>query len=135
MTTPPPAAAAAPAVTPPVRRLGVSRRISLGFAVVLILHIGIAVLNHFGLTRAGADFATYQANTQAAERVVLINRNVFKLQRNVMLFTHTGSSGTARRVRQLYEELAVQLVEGRAAAPAGTPDETYAVLGACWTTS
>ena len=125
MTTPPPA----PAAPPPRRRLGVSRRISLGFAVVLILHIAIALLNHFGLTRAGADFATYQANTRAAERVVLINRSVFKLQRNVMLFTHTGSSGTARRVQQLYDELSVQLREGQAETSATNgPDDTYAQL-------
>jgi len=123
LTPPPP-----PAAPLPPRRPGVSRRIAVGFAVVLLLHIAIAALNHFGLTRAGADFATYQANTQAAQRVVAIDRNVFQLQRNVMLFTHTGSSGTARRVQQLYDELSEQLNEGRSAAEKTAPDETYGVL-------
>jgi len=111
-----------------MHRFGVSRRISVGFGVVLLLHMAIAALNHFGLSRAGADFAAYQANTQAAQRVVAIDRNVFQLQRNVMLFTHTGSSGTARRVQQLYDELSVQLREALAAASEETPRETYGVL-------
>lgn len=112
----------------PRPRFGVSRRISLGFGVVLLLHIMIAALNHFGLTRAGADFRAYQANTQAAQRVVAIDRNVFHLQRNVILFTHTGGSGTARRVQQLYNELSVQLYEGQAATHGDGPVETYGVL-------
>ena len=97
---------------------------------MLILHIAIALLNHFGLTRAGADFATYQANTRAAERVVGINRNVFKLQRNVMLFTHTGSSGAARRVQQLVRRAfgATGRGTGHDHRETGGPGETYARL-------
>jgi len=117
-----------PPAAPPSRRYGVSRRISLGFGVVLLLHIAIVVLNHFGLQRSAVDFAAYEANTRAAQRVVAIDRNVFQLQRNVMLFTHTGSSGTARRVQQLYDELSAQLVEGRAAATEAGTQETYDAL-------
>ena len=114
--------------TPAHRRFGVSRQISLGFGVVLLLHITIAALNHFGLTRAGADFKAYQANTQAAQQVVAIDRNVFHLQRNVILFTHTGSSGTARRVQQLYNTLSIQLYDGQILTDGDQPVETYGVL-------
>ncbi len=126
--TPRPLPSPPPNAPAPRPRFGVSRRISLGFGLVLLLHIAIAALNHFGLTQASADFAAYQANTLAAQRVVAISRNAFQLQRNVMLFAHTGSSGTARRVQQLHDKLSEQLSDGKTATPQAGPRDTYDAL-------
>ena len=77
--------------------------ISLGFGIVLLLHGGIAVLNHVGLDRAERDFQRYDEMKHRAAAVVDLDRELQALQHHVLMYTQTGHPGPARRVRQVYE--------------------------------
>ncbi|GAB5442703.1 MAG: hypothetical protein Fues2KO_30520 [Fuerstiella sp.] len=73
--------------------LSVSAKIRLGFTIVLVLHISIAVLGHYGLTKAQRDLATYDLLQDEVQTFSEIDRVVGMLQRNVLLFAFTGYEG------------------------------------------
>ena len=92
---------------PRTRSLGTL--ISLGFGIVLLLHGGIAVLNHVGLDRAERDFRRYDEMKHRAAGVVDLDRELEALQHHVLMYTQTGHPGPARRVRQMYEKVCGRL--------------------------
>ena len=92
---------------PRTRSLGTL--ISLGFGIVLLLHGGIAVLNHVGLDRAERDFRRYDEMKHRAAGVVDLDRELEALQHHVLMYTQTGHPGPARRVRQMYEKVCDRL--------------------------
>ena len=85
--------------------LSVSTKISLGFSIVLALHISIAILGHYGLRRSQQDLATYDELHHQMERFNEIDRDVGALQRNVLLYAYTGYGGPELRVEQLQKHL------------------------------
>ena len=83
----------------------VKTRISIGFWVVLLLHISIAVLCHQGLNSAKLALEKSYRLRLDVDQFDQIDRNVTALQRNVLLFAFTGYEGPEVRVRQIQEEL------------------------------
>lgn len=89
----------------------VSSKISLGFSIVLLLHISIAVLSHYGLAKSREDLDTYSKLRSEVDRFYEIDRAVAALQRNVLLFAFTGYEGPEQRAEQLQVELDQLLAE------------------------
>ncbi|WP_166827012.1 ATP-binding protein [Thalassoroseus pseudoceratinae] len=83
----------------------VKAKISIGFSVVLLLHISIAVLCHQGLTSAKLALETSYLLRHDVDQFDQIDRHVSALQRNVLLFAFTGYGGPEVRVRQIQDEL------------------------------
>jgi len=83
----------------------VSAKISLGFSIVLVLHISIAVLSHYGMTQSQEDLNTYGQLHDEVDRFYEIDRAVAALQRNVLLFAFTGYEGPEQRAVELQDEL------------------------------
>lgn len=89
----------------------VSAKISLGFSIVLLLHISIAVLSHYGILKSQQDFNTYSQLRGEVDRFYEIDRAVAALQRNVLLFAFTGYEGPEQRAEELQVELDRLLAE------------------------
>lgn len=91
--------------THPRPGLSVSAKISLGFMTVLVLHISIAVLGHYGLGKAQRDLMTYDLLQREGQTFSEIDRVVGVLQRNVLLFAFTGYEGPELRAIELQDRL------------------------------
>lgn len=91
--------------------LSVASKISLGFSIVLVLHISIAVMGHYGLVKAKEDLSTSDSLRHQVEQFSEIDRCVSGLQRNVLLFAFTGYHGPEQRVHELHAELNAHLNE------------------------
>ncbi|MEW4565019.1 ATP-binding protein [Bremerella sp. JC770] len=89
----------------------VSAKISLGFSIVLVLHISIAVLSHYGMTKSQEDLNTYGQLHEEVDRFYEIDRAVAALQRNVLLFAFTGYEGPEQRAVELQDQLDRLLAE------------------------
>lgn len=87
------------------RGLGVTTKISIGFTIVLVLHVSIAILGHYGLSKAKRDLETYDALHRKVESFDAIDRVLSELQRNVLLFAFTGYQGPELRAEQLHADL------------------------------
>ncbi len=83
----------------------VSAKISLGFSIVLLLHISIAVLSHYGMAKSQEDLTTYGQLHDEVNRFYEIDRAVAALQRNVLLFAFSGYEGPEQRAEALQDEL------------------------------
>ena len=105
---------------------GLSTKISIGFGIVLALHVSIAVLSHFGLERAKEQFRDYDQMTSQAEVMIEIDRDVAELQRAVLTYTYTGHKGVADRVQALHDELVVELGNAGDEVEDATLDENLA---------
>lgn len=85
--------------------LNVKSKIALGFAIVLVLHVTIAALSHFGMDRSRENLATYDRYRREADRISEIDMCVRDLQRLVMLYTHTGHESARNRAIEVYGDL------------------------------
>lgn len=83
----------------------VKSKVSLGFAIVLVLHVTIAVISHFGMQKARDDLATYDRFRAEADDISEIDSCVGELQRVVMLYTQTGHESARTRAGDLYDTL------------------------------
>ena len=92
------------------RGLSVSAKISLGFSIVLALHVSIAILGHYGLSKSRADLEEYDTFHHQVEAFDAIDRVVGALQRNVLMFAFSGYHGPEARAAQLHDELDELLV-------------------------
>ena len=85
--------------------MSVSTKISLGFTIVLALHVSIAVLGHYGLSKAKSDLESYDSLHHQVQKFDEIDRVVGAMQRNVLLFAFTGYQGPEVRASELQDEL------------------------------
>jgi len=85
--------------------LSVAGKISIGFFIVLILHISIAIIGHFGLQKGRSDLAAYDQFGSQMVKFYEIDQKVESLQRNVLLFATTGYEGPEHRAEELVEQL------------------------------
>ncbi len=88
---------------------GIGVRISIGFGVVLVLHLSIAVVGHVGLERSSADALLAKKMQDAAVSIVETDAAVTQIQRDVLLFTFTGHESVAERVRSGQAQLLAKL--------------------------
>jgi len=87
------------------RGMSVSAKISLGFTIVLALHVSIALLGHYGLGKARRDLEAYNSFHHQVQKFDEIDRIVGELQRNVLLFAFTGYQGPEVRASELQDNL------------------------------
>ena len=71
------------------RNLSVSARISIGFLIVMVLHVLVAVLSHYGLSESQANLAANERIRHESLRITEIEAQIGELQRNVLLYTFT----------------------------------------------
>ncbi|MEQ8847104.1 ATP-binding protein [Botrimarina sp.] len=93
-------------------RPSVSSKIALGFGTVLVLHLTVVALGHYGLRRAQSDRVAQEALRSKVETFNEVDRTLAELQRNVLLFEFTGYTGPEHRaealegrLRQLLDEV------------------------------
>lgn len=98
---------------PSQRGLSVSSKISLGFTIVLVLHISIAVLGHYGLEKAKSDLERYDTLRHQVGTFDEIDRTVGALQRDVLLFAFTGYEGPEVRAAELQDDLDSLLIQAK----------------------
>ncbi len=91
--------------------MSVGAKISLGFAIVLALHVSIAVMSHFGLEKVELDREKIRSIRGQVETFNEIDRLVSELQRNVTLFAHDGFAGPEERAFELLNELSESMEE------------------------
>lgn len=100
----------------PLSHWSVSAKISCGFAIVLLLHVSIAVIAHYGLHKADEDRSQQDRLRSQMEIFDDIDRIVGELQRNVLLFAYAGIKGPELRVVDIQERLADVLEQASAGA-------------------
>jgi len=93
----------------------VNAKISLGFTIVLLLHISIVWLNHIGLEKADYNLQQSQKIHQQVDRYDEIDRVVSELQRQILVYTFSGFQGPEIRTGELQRELATLLDEAELA--------------------
>ncbi|QDU80012.1 Sensor protein TorS [Polystyrenella longa] len=95
------------------RVYSVGAKITLGFTLVMVLHISIVVMSHYGLSNAQGNLEKYNALHEKVEIYSEIDRVVGALQKNVMLFTFTGHRGSERRAADLQDDLQWLLTQAK----------------------
>lgn len=88
-----------------------STKISVGFFVVLALHIVVAVMGHFGQERAQGDLVEIEQGNQLTRRMLEVDRLVGELQSNVQGYTFSGNRGLALRAERTYDAALAALSE------------------------
>lgn len=91
--------------------LSVKAKISLGFFVVLMLHVSVAILSYYGQQKAKQDLTEFDSRRLQVELYSQIDQDVGALQRNVLLFAFTGYDSAQERVAELQTELETLLNE------------------------
>ena len=81
--------------------LTVKRRIYGGFLLVLLFMVFIAVMSVWGSKKVGDEVDTYQSVSANAQRVLLVERNVAGMRRNIREFVFTGDEKSVARAREL----------------------------------
>ena len=94
------------------RRIGA--RISIGFGLVLALHISIAIVGHVGLERASADARVAKEMQEQAVAIVETDSVVTQLQRDLLQYSFYGHEGVAKRILLSQEHLVEQLEQALA---------------------
>ncbi|QDT69441.1 Blue-light-activated protein [Planctomycetes bacterium MalM25] len=89
--------------------MSVSGKIGLGFAIVLILHLSVVALGHYGVQKADRDRLSQSALLDQVGAFYEIDGLVGELQRNVQLFASTGYQGPRERVERLHQQLSDRL--------------------------
>ncbi len=89
--------------------MSVSARITLGFTLVLLLHICIAVFAHIGQKRAEDDLQTHRLLRQVMLDSSRLDTSVEELQRSVLSFVLTGNRSTVVRIADLHNTVEHQL--------------------------
>lgn len=97
----------------PVGRKSLRTKIATGFAVVLLLHVSIAVMGHVGLDRAQSDLNEFQTGRLVTLHTVEIDRLVRELQSTVRNFTSTGHRSVETQFNEIYRNLIRELQEAR----------------------
>ena len=87
----------------PGRSIG--SRVAWGFFIVLALLIGVAGAGYFGLQSAQNIFNSYDKISANGVRVLGIERNFVDLQRNLILYTQTGSPEAMQKVQAMQKAL------------------------------
>jgi signal transduction histidine kinase len=103
----------------------VSTRIALGFAIVLVLHLSVVMLQQWGQCRASADreqLVGLRAEVEACHRVERLSD---RLRQQVGEFCTTGSMAAQDEIERLHNQLRAALGRMRSDADAaGSPGET-----------
>ncbi|WP_158262511.1 MULTISPECIES: ATP-binding protein [Pirellulaceae] len=107
--------------------LSVSAKISLGFLIVLLLHVSIAALSHYGMAKSQSDLKTYSELFREVEQLHEIDQTVGSLQQNVMLFAFTGYEGPERRAQELQDKLGQIISEATTFKYLDNRDDIYAM--------
>ncbi|TWT73606.1 Sensor protein ZraS [Posidoniimonas polymericola] len=85
--------------------MSVSAKIGIGFAIVLLLHLSIVVVGHYGLQQAEENRITHERLRSRVESLYQLDHTVGELQRNVLLYAFSGYQGTEQRVVALQNQL------------------------------
>ncbi len=91
--------------------LSVKAKISLGFAAVLVLHVSIAVIGHYGLWQSSEKLERFDRLDTQTRELARFQREIDELSRRTILFTYTGQQSQANRAIELYTELAASFPE------------------------
>ncbi len=87
----------------------IGARIRQGFAVVLLLHISIAVMGHIGLQSATENLRDYESVVEETEAILEIDRLVEDLHHIASTYKHTGFTSAEKRARRVHERLSAAL--------------------------
>ncbi len=88
--------------------LSLSSKIGAAFGLVLVLHITVAVMCHFGLQGAQRDMAVFDTGRRLTMAMVQTDRLVGEMQRHVQGYIFTGNRSLELRSEQVYDELVVE---------------------------
>ncbi|MCG6155893.1 ATP-binding protein [Rubinisphaera margarita] len=89
----------------------VRSKITFGFSVVLVLHISIACLSHYGMCRAQQDWTEHETIRREGEMFNDIDLLLRSLQREVLLFAFTGYEGPEHRAIDIQNEIESKLTQ------------------------
>jgi methyl-accepting chemotaxis protein len=93
-----------------VTHLKIKTKVLLGFAVVLVLLGALAATNISGLGSIDGSFGQYQRTATNAAAVVVLDRDLMLMRRNVLAYSK-GDASTAQRVRDGASDGKTQLTE------------------------
>ena len=91
--------------------LSVKAKISLGFAAVLVLHVSIVVIGHYGLWQSSEKLERFDRLDTQTRELARFQRQIDELSRRTILFTYTGQQSQADKAIELYTELAASFPE------------------------
>ncbi|MGB0717212.1 MAG: histidine kinase dimerization/phospho-acceptor domain-containing protein, partial [Phycisphaerae bacterium] len=89
--------------------LNVKSKISFGFAIVLVLHLSVAVMSHYGLSDSDTKLSQLDRLNGDMQDMSRFQEEVDRLQRRVLLFTNTGHEAHVKVVHGLYDDLQQRL--------------------------
>lgn len=110
------------------QNLSVKAKISLGFTVVLLLHVSIAILGHYGLEESGHKLTRFDALNHQDRELAEFQREIDELTRRTLLFTQTGQESHASRAFALYDDLD-RLVSSKETVPGSETESLVNAMG------
>jgi methyl-accepting chemotaxis protein len=88
-----------------LRRLKIGGRVFGGFAVVLLLLLGVATSGYLGLRDAEGSFDTYAHGARNASRVQSLDNAFGQMRRAALVFAQDGTSEAEQEFRREYQNL------------------------------
>lgn len=86
-------------------KYGISQRIVLSFALLLVLSFGIAIFNLLGLQEFHQRFIAYKGESEKTNLMLKIDKDMAELQRLILVFTHAEKSTTTKQIAELHATL------------------------------
>lgn len=80
--------------------------IAIGFGVVLVLHLVVAIVGHVGIRDGRTDLLAIDGDRRVAEDMVQVDQLLRDVQQSVLIYAFTGNASSEVQVDRLYVELA-----------------------------
>lgn len=90
---------------------GISQRIVLSFALLLVLSFGIAIFNLLGLQEFHQRFIAYKGESEKTNLMLKIDKDMAELQRLILVFTHAEKSTTTKQIAELHATLKSDILQ------------------------
>ncbi|MHC4376877.1 MAG: sensor histidine kinase [Planctomycetota bacterium] len=99
----------------------IGARIGVGFGIVLVLHLIVAIVGHWGISKGLGVLEAIDEERRWTGEMVEIDRLVRDMQESVLLYAFTGHESLEARVDELHQELR-GLLEKASSASADQPE-------------
>ena len=94
----------------------IAARIGVGFGIVLVLHLIVAIVGHWGISKGLGVLEAIDQERRWTGEMVEIDRLVRDMQESVLLYAFTGHESLEARVDELHWELSERLEKAASAA-------------------
>jgi methyl-accepting chemotaxis protein len=86
-------------------KINISRRISFGYFSILLLLVIVAGAEYYGLSQVGSNFLAFDKISENVGKIMMIDRNIVALRRNVQTFLASGNTQSQKEIHDYLTKL------------------------------